>query len=107
MAIIPSRLVSGIIEPLHKPGDDMGFVPMFALTDRPANAKAQADAVLFEISSGQFFGLHQQEPDAFGLMLLIWFEVWPRPSSIWRLCGRGRTANCIRLTQRLPSLETN
>lgn len=55
---------------LHKPGDDMGFVPMIALTDRPGKTVAETDAVVLEITSGQFFDLHQQEPDAFGLMIL-------------------------------------
>ena len=55
---------------IHKPGDDMGFVPMIALTDRPGRTMAETDAVVLEITAGQFFDLHQQEPDAFGLMLL-------------------------------------
>lgn len=54
----------------HKPGDDMGFAPMIALSDRPATTKADEASVALEISCGQFLDLHQQEPDAFGLMLL-------------------------------------
>ncbi|GAA0847821.1 hypothetical protein GCM10009113_24850 [Marinobacter szutsaonensis] len=54
----------------HEPGDDMGFVPMIALANRPASTKADEASVVLEISCGQFLDLHQQEPDAFGLMLL-------------------------------------
>lgn len=54
----------------HEAGDDMGFVPMIALKDRPASTTAEVDSVVVEISSDQFLQLHQQEPDAFGLMLL-------------------------------------
>lgn len=54
----------------HKPGDDMGFVPMIALRDRPASTAAEVDSVVLEISCGQFLELHQQEPDAFGVILL-------------------------------------
>ncbi|MEE2762159.1 MAG: Crp/Fnr family transcriptional regulator [Pseudomonadota bacterium] len=54
----------------HEPGDDMGFVPMISLSDRPATAKAEEDSVILEISCGHFLDLHQSEPDVFGLMLL-------------------------------------
>ncbi|WP_190294929.1 cyclic nucleotide-binding domain-containing protein [Marinobacter sp. R17] len=54
----------------HKPGDDMGFVPMIALTNRPASTMADEPSVVLEITCGQFLDLHQQQPDAFGLMLL-------------------------------------
>ncbi|PHQ15956.1 hypothetical protein CLH61_07405 [Marinobacter profundi] len=54
----------------HEPGDDMGFVPMIALSNRPATTRADEDSVVLEISCGHFLNLHQQEPDAFGLMLL-------------------------------------
>ncbi len=54
----------------HEPGDDMGFVPMIALRDRPARTMAEVDSVVLEVSSGQFLELHQQEPDAFGVILL-------------------------------------
>lgn len=54
----------------HEPGDDMGFVPMIALSDRPATTKAETDAVVLEITCGHFLDLHQHEPDVFGLMLL-------------------------------------
>ena len=54
----------------HEPGDDMGFVPMIALVDRPANTQAEVNTVVLEISCGQFLDLQQKEPDVFGLMLL-------------------------------------
>ena len=54
----------------HEPGDDMGFVPMIALVDRPANTQAEVNSVVLEISCGQFLDLQQKEPDVFGLMLL-------------------------------------
>lgn len=54
----------------HEPGDDMGFVPMIALADRPASTWADEASVVLEISCVQFLDFHQQEPDAFGLMLL-------------------------------------
>lgn len=54
----------------HEPGEDMGFVPMIALRDRPARTTAEEESVVVEISSDQFLMLHEQEPDAFGLMLL-------------------------------------
>ncbi|WP_193161196.1 cyclic nucleotide-binding domain-containing protein [Microbulbifer hainanensis] len=54
----------------HRAGDDLGFVPMIALIDRPGSATAQTDSIVVEISSEQFLKLHQQNPDAFGLLLL-------------------------------------
>ncbi|MBV1788212.1 cyclic nucleotide-binding domain-containing protein [Marinobacterium sp. D7] len=54
----------------HEPGDDMSFIPMIALCDRPSIAIAEEASVVVEISSDQFLVLHQQEPDAFGLMLI-------------------------------------
>lgn len=54
----------------HEPGDDMGFVPMIALQDRPASTEAEVDSVVLEISCGQFLELQRQEPDAFGVILL-------------------------------------
>jgi len=54
----------------HEPGDDMGFVPMIALVDRPANTVAEVDSVVLEITCGQFLDLQQREPDVFGVMLL-------------------------------------
>ncbi|MDC0661414.1 cyclic nucleotide-binding domain-containing protein [Marinobacter sp. SS21] len=54
----------------HEPGEDMGFVPMIALRDRPARTSAEEASVVLEIRVDQFFQLHQDEPDAFGLMLL-------------------------------------
>jgi len=54
----------------HEPGDDMGFVPMIALEDRPAGTTADVDSVVLEISCGQFLELHEREPDAFGVVLL-------------------------------------
>ena len=54
----------------HEPGDDMGFVPMIALVDRPATTTAEVDSVVLEITSSQFLDLQQSEPDVFGLMLL-------------------------------------
>lgn len=55
---------------LHKPGDDIGFVPMIALTNRPGKAIADTDSIVLEITTSQFFDLHQNNPDAFGLILL-------------------------------------
>ncbi|MCG2581170.1 MAG: hypothetical protein KA296_09865, partial [Marinobacter sp.] len=43
---------------------------MIALRDRPASTAAEVDSVVLEISCGQFLELHQQEPDAFGVILL-------------------------------------
>ncbi|MBW4934116.1 Crp/Fnr family transcriptional regulator [Marinobacter sp. F4206] len=54
----------------HEPGDDMGFVPMISLSDRPATTKADEDSVVLEITCGHFLDLHLQEPEVFGLMLL-------------------------------------
>ncbi|EON93588.1 cyclic nucleotide-binding protein [Marinobacter lipolyticus SM19] len=54
----------------HQPGDDMGFVPMIALQDHPASTEAAIDSVVLEITCGQFLELHQQDPDAFGVILL-------------------------------------
>lgn len=54
----------------HEPGDDMGFVPMIALVDRPATTVAEQDSVVLELSSGHFLDLQQREPEVFGLMLL-------------------------------------
>ncbi|GGB80632.1 hypothetical protein GCM10011352_02910 [Marinobacterium zhoushanense] len=54
----------------HEPGDDMSFIPMIALCDRPSIAVAEVESVVVEISSDQFLMLHQQEPEAFGLMLI-------------------------------------
>lgn len=54
----------------HEPGDDMGFVPMIALSDRPATTKAEIDSVVLEVTCGHFIDLQQQEPDVFGVMLL-------------------------------------
>ncbi|MBR9884896.1 MAG: cyclic nucleotide-binding domain-containing protein [Oceanospirillales bacterium] len=54
----------------HEPGDDMSFIPMIALCDRPSIAIAEGETVVVEISADQFLMLHQQEPDAFGLMLI-------------------------------------
>lgn len=54
----------------HETGDDMGFVPMIALTERPGSTKAEVQAVVLEVTSGQLRDLQQQEPDAFGLLLL-------------------------------------
>ncbi|WP_432695624.1 cyclic nucleotide-binding domain-containing protein [Marinobacterium sp. YM272] len=54
----------------HHPGDDVGFVTMIALCDRIARVIAIEDSTILEISSGQFLDLHQQEPEAFGLIIL-------------------------------------
>lgn len=54
----------------HRPGDDLGFVPMIALASRPASTWADEASVVLEISCGLFLDFQQQEPDAFGLMLL-------------------------------------
>lgn len=54
----------------HEPGDDMGFVPMIALVDRPATTVAEEDSVVLEISSGHFLDLQQREPEVFGVMLM-------------------------------------
>lgn len=54
----------------HEPGDDMGFVHMISLNNRTATAIVEQDATILEISIGQFFQFHEQEPDAFGLLLL-------------------------------------
>lgn len=67
---IPRKGGGWVLARSHNPGDDLGFVPMIALTNRPAGARAEGEAVVLEINCGQFLQLHQQEPDAFGLMLL-------------------------------------
>jgi len=54
----------------HQAGDDMGFVPMIALCERPASTIAEEESTVVEISSDQFLLLHEQDPDAFGLLLL-------------------------------------
>ncbi|MCY1372908.1 hypothetical protein D9M69_601470 [compost metagenome] len=48
----------------------MGFVHMISLNNRTATAIVEQDAIILEISIGQFFQFHEQEPDAFGLLLL-------------------------------------
>lgn len=54
----------------HEAGDDMGFVPMIALRDRPASTTADVDSVVLEVSCAQFIELHQRDPEAFGVILL-------------------------------------
>lgn len=54
----------------HEPGEDLGFVPMIALQERPARTTAEEDSVVVEITCEQFHKLHDEEPEAFGVILL-------------------------------------
>lgn len=67
---VPGQEGGMVLSRHHEPGDDMGFVHMISLNNRTAIAIAEQDATILEISIGQFFLLHEQEPDAFGLLLL-------------------------------------
>ena len=61
---------SKVLSRHHDAGDDLGFVHMISLNGRTATAIAEDDAVVLEISIELFFELHEQEPEAFGLLLL-------------------------------------
>ncbi|MNG16003.1 DNA-binding transcriptional dual regulator Crp [compost metagenome] len=67
---VPGQEGSMVLSRHHEPGDDLGFVHMISLNNRTATAIAEEDAVILEVSIEQFFVLHEQEPDAFGLLLL-------------------------------------
>ncbi|TNB81464.1 cyclic nucleotide-binding domain-containing protein [Pseudomonas sp. Fig-3] len=67
---VPGQDGSMVLSRHHEPGDDLGFVHMISLNNRTATAIAEEDAVILEVSIEQFFVLHEQEPDAFGLLLL-------------------------------------
>lgn len=66
---------------------------LYSLGDRTATAIAEEDAVILEISIEQFFMLHEQEPDAFGLILLN--------------LARGMARTILRMADKLVELDKN
>ncbi|MFG0396598.1 cyclic nucleotide-binding domain-containing protein [Pseudomonas sp. zbq_4] len=90
---IPGQDGTMVLSRHHEPGDDLGFVHMISLSDRTATAIAEEDAVILEISIEQFFMLHEQEPDAFGLILLN--------------LARGMARTILRMADKLVELDKN
>ncbi|WEZ86617.1 cyclic nucleotide-binding domain-containing protein [Pseudomonas sp. NyZ480] len=88
---IPGQDGSMVISRHHEPGDDLGFVHMISLSNRTATAIVEQDAVILEISIEQFFELHQQEPEAFGLLLLN--------------LARGMARTIVRMADKVAELD--
>jgi len=55
---------------VYGPGEQIGFAAMIALHDRMNTAVTQAESLVLEVSSDQFFALHQDVPEDFGILLL-------------------------------------
>ncbi|MBE9398950.1 cyclic nucleotide-binding domain-containing protein [Pontibacterium sp. N1Y112] len=51
-------------------GEHVGFSAMIALHDRYSTAIAKQDSILLEISSSQFYQMHEVRSQAFGILLL-------------------------------------
>ncbi len=55
---------------LYCQGEQLGFVDMIGLHDHWSTSVAQQTTTLVHISSDQFFELHLQAPDDFGLLMI-------------------------------------
>ncbi|ANG61663.1 hypothetical protein A8C75_03710 [Marinobacterium aestuarii] len=55
---------------LYRQGEQLGFVDMIGLHDHWSTSVAQNPVTLVHISSDQFFELHLQAPDDFGLLMI-------------------------------------
>ncbi|UTW10138.1 Crp/Fnr family transcriptional regulator [Marinobacterium rhizophilum] len=55
---------------LYRQGEQLGFVDMIGLHDHWSTSVAQQATILVHISSDQFFELHLQAPDDFGLLMI-------------------------------------
>lgn len=53
-----------------EPGEHVGFTGMIALHDRYGTVVAKQKSILLEISSSQFYRMHEELPQAFGIFLL-------------------------------------
>jgi len=51
-------------------GEEMGFCAMIALHDRVGRPVAAGPCLVLEVTSGQFYDLHEERPTDFGLLLL-------------------------------------
>lgn len=54
----------------HRRGEELGVVAMIGLHDRAATTVASEDSTVVHISSDQFYSLHEQDPEAFGMLML-------------------------------------
>ena len=54
----------------HRRGEELGIVAMIGLHNRAASAVASEDSLVVHISSDQFYTLHEQDPEAFGVLML-------------------------------------
>lgn len=59
-----------VLTRLCEPGEHVGFTGMIALHDRYGTALATEESVLLEVSSSQFYQMHEVFPQAFGIFLL-------------------------------------
>ncbi|WP_027856511.1 cyclic nucleotide-binding domain-containing protein [Marinobacterium jannaschii] len=59
-----------VLTRLCQPGEHVGFTGMIALHDRYGTAIAKQQSILLEISSSQFYQMHEELPQAFGILLL-------------------------------------
>ncbi len=55
---------------LYRTGEQLGFVDMIGLHDHWSTSVAQNPVTLVHISSGQFYDLHLDSPDDFGLLMI-------------------------------------
>nr|WP_067288159.1 cyclic nucleotide-binding domain-containing protein [Marinobacterium profundum] len=55
---------------LYRQGEQLGFVDMIGLHDHWSTSVAQNPVTLVHISSDQFYELHLQAPDDFGLLMI-------------------------------------
>ncbi|MFF7062667.1 cyclic nucleotide-binding domain-containing protein [Pseudomonas sp. NPDC008258] len=88
---IPRKDGSMVVSRHHGPGDDLGFVHMISLSNRTATAVAKENAIILEISIEQFYMLHEQEPETFGLMLLN--------------LARGMARTILRMADKIATLD--
>lgn len=88
---IPGQDGAMVISRHHESGDDLGFVHMISLSDRTATAIAEEDTTILEISIEQFYQLHEEEPEAFGLLV---FNL-----------ARGMARTIIRMADKLAELD--
>lgn len=51
-------------------GEQIGFMSLIALHDRVGRAEAQADTITLEIDSKLFYAFHNEEPLAFGILMM-------------------------------------